>query len=90
MTETIDIERIRRVLVEEDVIDQLANAHTVYEADEDHGGLSDEEEDEEHFKRAADLEYVMNWLRPNYIGPAFPDDWIAEWRRKKAASADRS
>jgi hypothetical protein len=90
MTEPVDIERIRRVLLDEEVLEHLSNAHTVYEADEDHGGLSDDEEGEEAFKRAADLEYVINWLRPNYIGPAFPADWIAEWRRKKAATEPTS
>jgi hypothetical protein len=86
MSEPVDIERIRRVLLDEDVLDILSNSHTVYEADEDHGGLSDDDEDEEAFQRAADLEYVMNWLKPGYIAPAFPDDWIAEWRRKRAAA----
>lgn len=82
--EDVDIERIRRVLLEEDVLDHLANSHIVYEATEDHGGIDDDDLNEDEFKRAADLEYVINWLRPNYIGPAFPDDWIAEWRAKKS------
>jgi len=83
---TVDIDRIRRVLLDEDVLYHLSQAHTVYEADEDHGGISEDEEGEEAFKRAADLEYVINWLRPNYIAPAFPDDWVAEWRRKRASA----
>lgn len=84
MDEPIDIERIKRVLLDEDVLAHLANSHTVYEAGEDHGGIADDEEGEEAFQRAADLEYVMNWLHPNYIGPAFPEEYIADWRKKNA------
>lgn len=76
------LERIKAILIEEDVLDQLSHSHTVYEATEDHGGVADDEIDEETLKRAADLEYVMNWLHPNYISPAFPDDWVAANREK--------
>lgn len=84
MSDQPDIARIRRVLLDEDVLAHLSHAHTVYEASPDHGGIEDDEEGEEAFQRAADLEYVMNWLHPNYIGPAFPDDYIAQWRAKNA------
>ena len=85
MSDAVDIERIRRVLLDEDVLAHLAHAHTVYEADEEHGGIADEEEGEETFQRAADLEYVLNWLHPNYISPSFTTEYIAQWRAKNAA-----
>jgi len=70
---SIDYERIRRVLLEHQVLEDLAHSHTVYEADEDHGGFSDGEITEDHRREASDLEYVLNWLQPGYISPAFPD-----------------
>ena len=83
MSEHVDIDRIRRVLLDEDVLAHLSHLHTVYEAGEDHGGLADDELSEDEFRRAADIEYVMTWLHPNYISPSFPDDWVAQWRAKQ-------
>lgn len=71
-----EIERIRRVLKDEDVLEMLSNTHTCYEADEDHGGVGDDDVTGGTVQRARDLELAMNWLRPGYISDAFPQEWI--------------
>lgn len=71
------LERIRKALIEYDALDHLAHAHTVYEADEDHGGVGDDEVTQDVVQSCADLEYTINWLCPGYVGPSFDADWCS-------------
>lgn len=75
-----DVDRIKRVLTEAETLHDLSQRHTCFEATEDYGGVADEDITHETLQVAAELEWVMNWLHPNYISPAFPPDWIAENR----------
>jgi hypothetical protein len=67
----LDIARIKRTLVEFDTVAHLMTYHASGSA-EDHN----EEVTEEAIRECRDLEYVINWLHPNYVAPAFPDETI--------------
>lgn len=72
-----EIERIRGILIDDgEALAILSGMHTCFEADEDHGGIADEDITGGTIQRARDIELAMNWLKPGYIAPAFPEDWM--------------
>jgi hypothetical protein len=66
----LDIARIKRTLMEFDAIEHLMGYHEASEQDDN------EEFTEEAKRECRDLEYVINWLHPNYVAPVFPDETI--------------
>jgi hypothetical protein len=65
----LDIGRIKRTLVEFETVEHLMGYR-------DAGEHGDAEPTADEVREIRDLEYVINWLHPNYVAPAFPDETI--------------